>query len=286
MHLNPQSILHLDSFLIEPYVRSALHEDLGRSGDLTSDLIVDPQVSGKAYVNARKAGVVSGLKLVETVYKCLDNSVKVSPLVQDGDEVKAKENLIEIEGSLKSILTGERVGLNFVGHMSGIATETRKIVEVVKGTKARVCCTRKTTPGLRVVEKYAVRCGGGFNHRLGLDDAILIKDNHIAACGSLLTAIERVRNGVGHMVKIEVEVDNLEQFKQVLDAGIDVILLDNMSVSDMAQAVSINNGQAVLEASGGITLKTAQEIAETGVDILSLGWLTHSAPNFDVGLDF
>jgi nicotinate-nucleotide pyrophosphorylase (carboxylating) len=281
-----KKIVPLTPFLIEPVVRLALAEDLGRSGDLTTDLIISPEARGKARINARKSGVISGLGLVELTYRCLDSQVKVTPFVSDGTEVEAKDCLMEIEGPLRSILTGERVGLNFVGHMSGIANETHTIVQAVEGTRARVCCTRKTTPGLRAIEKYAVRCGGGYNHRLGLDDAVLIKDNHVAASGSLTQAIASVRAGIGHMVKIEVEVDNLDQFQELLEAGIDVALLDNMSVEDMAKAVESNQGRAILEASGGITIETAKNIADTGVDILSLGWLTHSAPNFDVGLDF
>src|SRR5262249_52212180 len=272
--------------LVEPVVRHALEEDLGRAGDVTSDLIVPPERRLQARLVARKPGTIAGLIAAESAFTLVDPLLTVAIETLDGSKVEAGTCLAVIVGSARSILTGERVSLNFLGHLCGVATATRALVDAVAGTKARIVCTRKTTPGLRVLEKYAVRCGGGFNHRFGLDDAVLIKDNHLAAAGGITPAIERVRAGLGHMAKIELEVDTLAQLDEALALGVDTILLDNMPPDTLRQAVAMTNGRAVLEASGNVTLATVKAIAETGVDYISSGGITHSAINLDIGLDF
>jgi nicotinate-nucleotide pyrophosphorylase (carboxylating) len=272
--------------LIEPIVRHALEEDLGRAGDITSELIIPAEQKAYAKLVARKAGTIAGLIAADCAFRLVDPSVKFKVEIPDGSHVIAGTILAMIDGSARAILTGERVALNFAGHLSGIATATQALVEAVKGTKARIVCTRKTTPGLRVLEKYAVRCGGGFNHRFGLDDAVLIKDNHIAAAGGIKPAVERARAGTAHMVKIEVEVDTLAQLEEALSIGVDTILLDNMSIENLKKAVALAKGRAVLEASGNITLETVAAVAATGVDYISSGAITHSSPNLDVALDF
>ncbi|HEX4862241.1 MAG TPA: carboxylating nicotinate-nucleotide diphosphorylase [Rhizomicrobium sp.] len=272
--------------LIEPIVRHALEEDLGRAGDVTSDLIVPADARIEAKLVARKPGTVAGLIAAECAFALVDPSLRVEIKTQDGSRVAGGTLLATVEGPARGILTAERVALNFAGHLCGVATATRALVDAVAGTKARIVCTRKTTPGLRVLEKYAVRCGGGFNHRLGLDDAVLIKDNHLVAAGGIAPAIERVRSGLGHMAKIELEVDSLVQLEEALSLSVDTILLDNMTPEDLERAVALTKGRAVLEASGNVTLATVRAIAETGVDYISSGAITHSAPNLDVGLDF
>jgi len=272
--------------LIEPIVRRALEEDLGRAGDVTSDLIVPAERRLAARLAARKPGTIAGLIAAECVFTLVDPSLRIRIETGDGARADAGALLATVEGPARSILTAERVALNFVGHLSGIATATRALVDAVAGTKARIVCTRKTTPGLRLLEKYAVRCGGGFNHRFGLDDAVLIKDNHLVAAGGIAAAIERVRAGLGHMAKIELEVDSLGQLEEALTLGVDTILLDNMAPAELKRAVALTKGRAVLEASGNVTLATVRAIAETGVDYISAGSITHSAPNLDVGLDF
>ena len=274
------------ALLIEPLVRLALTEDLGRAGDITSDLILSPGQRSTAVLVARQPGVVSGLVVATLAFGLVDASLALRPQAVDGEKVNAGTPLLVLEGASRSLLTGERVALNFVGHLSGIATATRAMVDAVAGTKAKIVCTRKTTPGLRILEKYAVRCGGGFNHRFGLDDAVLIKDNHIAAAGGIKTAVERARAGIGHMMKIEVEVDTLVQLEEALSLGVDTVLLDNMSPETLRDAVKMNAGRATLEASGNVTLATVRAIAESGVDYISSGAITHSAPNLDVALDF
>jgi len=274
------------ALLIEPIVRRALEEDLGRAGDITSELIVPAEQTAKAKLVARKPGTVAGLIAAECAFRLIDPSLKFVVEIPDGSQAKAGAMLATVEGSARAILSAERVALNFAGHLSGVATATRALADAVAGTKARIVCTRKTTPGLRVLEKYAVRCGGGFNHRFGLDDAVLIKDNHIAAAGGIKPAVERVRAGTAHMVKIEVEVDTLAQLDEALALGVDTILLDNMSPADLKRAVGLAKGRAVLEASGNVTLATVRAIAETGVDYISSGAITHSAPSLDVALDF
>jgi nicotinate-nucleotide pyrophosphorylase (carboxylating) len=272
--------------LIEPIVRRALEEDLGRAGDITSELTVPADKKAAAKLVARKAGTIAGLIAAECAFRLIDPAIRFHVQVPDGSTVQAGTVLATVEGSARGILSGERVALNFVGHLSGIATATRALVDAVKGTKARIVCTRKTTPGLRALEKYAARCGGGFNHRFGLDDAVLIKDNHLVAAGGIKPAIERVRAATGHMIKIELEVDSLKQLEEALSLGLDTILLDNMPPETLKQAVALSRGRAVLEASGNVTLATVRAIAETGVDYISSGAITHSAPSLDVALDF
>ena len=274
------------ALLIEPVVRAALEEDLGRAGDITSELTVPADARANAKLVARKAGTIAGLIAAECAFHLIDAGISFRNEHSDGETVAAGAVLAVIEGPARSILSAERVALNFLGHLSGVATTTRALVDAVKGTKARITCTRKTTPGLRTLEKYAVRCGGGFNHRFGLDDAVLIKDNHLVAAGGIKPAIERVRAGLSHMAKIEVEVDSLVQLEEALALGVDTILLDNMKPDDLKRAVALTKGRAVLEASGNVTLATVRAIAETGVDYISSGAITHSAPNLDVALDF
>jgi nicotinate-nucleotide pyrophosphorylase (carboxylating) len=279
-----------DAFLsplaITDAVRRALDEDLGRAGDVTSIATVPEGTRGQADVVARKAGTIAGLPLVEAAFQLLDPLIKVEGYLRDGVAVAGKTKLMTIAGDARAILAAERVALNFIGHLSGISTATAEFVRRIAHTRARVTCTRKTTPGLRALEKYAVRCGGGFNHRFGLDDAVLIKDNHIAVAGGVRAVLERARASAGHLVKVEIEVDRLDQLTEVLDTGLaDVALLDNMDPPTLREAVKLNAGRLVLEASGGITLATAAAVAETGVDYLSSGAITHSSPSLDVGLD-
>lgn len=235
---------------------------------------------------ARKPGRIAGLIAAEIAFAAIDPSLKFDVAAPDGSAVEAGALLATITGTARAILTGERVALNFAGHLSGVATATAALVGAVKGTGARIVCTRKTLPNLRILQKYAVRCGGGFNHRFGLDDAVLIKDNHIAAAGGIAPALKRVRAGLGHMVKVELEVDTLAQLEEALVLGADTILLDNMTPDDMRRAVAMAKGRAVLEASGNVTLAGVRAIAETGVDYISSGAITHSAANLDIGLDF
>jgi nicotinate-nucleotide pyrophosphorylase (carboxylating) len=283
-------MLHPDAFLsqlvIEEAVARALAEDLGRAGDVTSTATVPAGTAGRAVVAAGQAGVICGLPLVAAALRELDPAVDLSPRARDGDAVAAGTTLLTVRGDARALLGAERVALNFLGHLSGVATATAAFVRLLAGTRARVCCTRKTTPGLRALQKYAVRCGGGFNHRFGLDDAILIKDNHIAVAGGIGAVLKRARAVAGHLVKIEIEVDTLDQLQEVLDTGLaDVVLLDNMDVATLRSAVALVAGRLVTEASGGITHASAAAIAATGVDYLSSGAITHSAPYLDVGLD-
>jgi nicotinate-nucleotide pyrophosphorylase (carboxylating) len=274
------------ALLVEPIVRHALAEDLGRSGDITSELTVLPDARATAKLIARKSGTIAGLIAAEAAFQLVSGSLNFEVQAPDGSTVQSGTVLALIEGPARALLSGERVALNFAGHLSGIASATRELVDAVEGTRARIVCTRKTTPGLRVLEKYAVRCGGGFNHRFGLDDAVLIKDNHLVAAGGIKPAIERVRAGLGHMAKVELEVDSLAQLEEALALGIDTILLDNMTPEMLTQAVTLAKGRATLEASGNVTLTTVRAIAETGVDYISSGAITHSAPNLDLALDF
>ncbi len=272
--------------LIEPIVRRALEEDLGRAGDITSDLIVPADKTISARLVTRQPGTVAGLIVAECAFHLANPAIQMESELPDGSATQAGSLLARIGGPARAVLTAERVTLNFVGHLSGIATATRALVEAVQGMGAKIVDTRKTTPGLRVLEKYAVRCGGGFNHRFGLDAAVLIKDNHIAVAGSIRAAVERARAGLAHMATIEAEVDTLEQLEEALSLGVDTVLLDNMSVEQLKRAVAMAKGRAVLEASGNVTLSSVRAIAETGVDYISSGAITHSAPNLDVGLDF
>jgi nicotinate-nucleotide pyrophosphorylase (carboxylating) len=267
-------------------VTAALAEDLGRAGDVTSISTVPADTKAVAKVVARKGGTISGLPLVASAFRKLDLDVKISGYARDGDKVDAKALLMTVSGNARAVLGAERVALNYIGHLSGIATATAEFVRLVSHTNARVCCTRKTTPGLRALQKYAVRCGGGFNHRFGLDDAILIKDNHVAVAGGVRAVLSRARAVAGHLVKIEIEVDTLDQLSEVLAVGLaDVALLDNMDPATMKKAVEMTAGRLVLEASGGITHETAAAVAATGVDYLSSGAITHSSMNLDIGLD-
>lgn len=270
-----------------PLVCAALAEDLGDAGDLTSRAIFVPDTPAMAHVVARAAGVVAGLGVALSAFHVLDGfaAVDAEALVRDGAEVTDGTPLARVAGPVSVLLGAERTALNLLGHLSGVATATRVVVRRVEGTRARVTDTRKTTPGLRALEKYAVRCGGGDNHRLGLHDAVLIKDNHIAAAGGVGDAVCRARAYVDLGIEVEVEVDTLEQLDEALAAGAEVVLLDNMSPAMLREAVTRTAGRALLEASGGITLATVREIAETGVDRISVGWITHSAPALDVALD-
>jgi nicotinate-nucleotide pyrophosphorylase (carboxylating) len=276
----------LSPILVAEAVGLALAEDLGRAGDITSMATVPAEAEASAVIAARKPGTIAGLALAEAAFAALDPTVRFAASVADGDTVPAGATIATISGSARAILAAERTALNFLGHLSGIATATRAMADAVAHTKARITCTRKTTPGLRALEKYAVRCGGGSNHRYGLDDAILIKDNHVAIVGGVGEAIRRARAAAGHLVKVEAEIDTLDQLREALDAHADVVLLDNMAPAMLRQAVAIAGGRAVLEASGGITLETVAAVAETGVDFISSGAITHSAPVLDLGLDF
>ncbi len=281
---------HPDAFLsplaIDDAVRRALDEDLGRAGDITSNATIPEGARARAVMVARQSGVIAGLPLAAAAFRLLSPEVDVEPHVRDGAIVAEGEPLLTLTGPARAILAGERVALNFVGRLSGIATMTGDYVRHTEGTGLRICCTRKTTPGLRALEKYAVRCGGGFNHRFGLDDAILIKDNHIAVAGGVRQVLERACEHAGHLVTIEIEVDTLAQLREVIETGLaDVVLLDNMDVAELTEAVKIAAGRVVLEASGGVTEETIAAIAKTGVDYVSSGALTPSAPSFDVALD-
>ena len=271
-------------------LRTALREDVGLAGDLTAEATVGADRTGSAVVRAREPGVVAGLEVVARLFAIVDPAVEVRLLVADGDAVAAGTDLATLRGAARSILLGERTALNLLGRLCGIATATRSVVDAIAGTRATVTCTRKTTPGLRALEKYAVRVGGGANHRFGLDDAVLVKDNHIAFAGGLRAALEGIAGRVGHLVPVEVEVDTEAQLDELLllvEHGhrVDVVMLDNFSPERLQAAVRRIGGRLVVEASGGITLERAREVAETGVDVLSLGWLTHSVPALDVGLD-
>lgn len=275
----------IPDLVIEPIVRAALTEDLGHAGDVTSAACVDPQARLSVQFAARQAGVVAGLDCARLALALIDPDVRFQATVDDGDHVAAGAVLARAEGGARAILAAERVALNLMGRLSGVATLTAAYVAAVRGTNARITDTRKTTPGLRALEKYAVRCGGGVNHRFGLDDAILIKDNHVAACGGVGPALARAQAAAGHMVTIEVEVDSLKQLDEALAYAPHVIMLDNFSLADLSEAVRRTAGRVRLEASGGVTLKTVRAIAETGVDVISVGALTHSAPALDLGLD-
>lgn len=276
----------LSPLVIDPLVQMALAEDLGRGGDITSNSTVPAETRARVVIAAREDGRIAGMDLAAAAFRIVDKDLKITRLKPEGSDVVQGDAVLEIEGSARSILTAERVALNFMGHLSGIATLTLKMVRAVGNHKARIAATRKTTPGLRTVEKYAVMVGGGIPHRYGLDDAVMIKDNHIAMAGGVKIAIRNAKAQIGHTVKIEVEVDTLEQLKEVLEEGADIIMLDNMSDADMTAAVDMVAGRAVIEASGGVTLDRIPSMAATGVDLISTGAITHSAPNFDVGLDF
>lgn len=275
----------LPPLLVADAVNAALREDLGRAGDITSAATIPVDATAVAVFGARQEGVLSGLALAEAAFRTIDPKVTFTAHKRDGDRVAKGDVAARVSGPARAILSAERVALNYICHLSGVATATAALVAKVAHTKARICDTRKTLPGLRAFEKYAVRCGGGWNHRYGLDDAILIKDNHIAVAGGVVPAIERARAHAGHMVRLEVEVDSLDMLRDALTARPDAVLLDNMSPAMLREAVAIVAGRAITEASGGITLDSVAAVAESGVDYISSGWITHSAPYLDLGLD-
>ncbi len=275
----------LPNLVIEPIVRAALLEDLGRAGDLTTDSIIAAGAQATVQLAAREPGVIAGLPLALLAWQLVDTAISVEVHLPDGSRVAPGGVIATASGPARGLLTGERVALNFLGHLSGVATGTATIADAIAHTKARVADTRKTIPGLRALQKYAVRCGGGVNHRFGLDDAVLIKDNHIAVAGGIRPAVAAARAHAGHLVKIEVEVDSLAMLAELLAVGADVVLLDNMSPDELREAVAMVAGRMVTEASGRITPATAVPIAEAGVDLISVGWLTHSARVLDIGLD-
>ena len=278
--------LSLPRYLVEQAVATALEEDLGGVGDITTDAIIPSDAQGEASIIVRKPGVIAGLDLAAASFKSLDPDVRFTRIVEDGSKVEAGATIARIAGKTRALLTGERTALNFFGRLSGIATLTASYVAAVEGTHAKIVETRKTTPGLRALEKYAVRCGGGTNHRFGLYDAVLVKDNHIAAAGGLAEALNAVRTAVGHLVKIEVEVDTLDQLEKVLRFPIDAVLLDNMDAGTLKRAIALVKGRVITEASGGVTLESVREIAKTGVDLISVGALTHSARSLDSSLEW
>ncbi len=281
-----QTLPPLPRVMLEPLVRAALLEDLGRAGDITSDSIIPHDVMARTALVARQPGVVAGLDIAALAFALIDPAITMERHVGDGVHVAPGQVLATVSGPGRGILTAERTALNFLCHLSGVATGTASIVASIAGTKAHVVCTRKTMPGLRAVQKYAVRAGGGSNHRFGLDDAVLIKDNHIAIAGGIETAVARARAGTGHMVKIEVEVDTMAQLEEVMRLGVDAVLLDNMGPAMLRDAVALIDGRAIAEASGRITPQTAPAIAAAGVDLISVGWLTHSVAVLDIGMDY
>ncbi len=276
----------LNRSLYEGIVALALEEDLGTAGDLTTESIIDPAIQATAQFRTRHPGVIAGLEVAAYVFEVADETLDFDTRVDDGDRVVENSVLAVVSGNARSILSAERTALNLLARMSGVATQTALLVDAVRGTAARIADTRKTMPGLRALDKYAVRMGGGMNHRFGLHDAVMIKDNHIVSVGSITKAVEAVRAHVGHTVAVEVEVENFKQLAEVLETDTDIVLLDNMTPMELAEAVRMVGGAMTTEASGGVTLETVREIAETGVDVISVGWITHSAPQLDIGLDF
>lgn len=288
MSQSPTSVTEpaLASLVIKPWVEAALVEDLGRRGDVTSQATIPEDKQAKLEIRARQSGVICGIDLAKMAFALVDDNIKFDANITDGDWVEAGSVLATVFGNARNLLTAERTALNFLTHLSGIATATRQIVDSVAEYPTQITCTRKTIPGLRVLQKYAVRCGGGRNHRLGLDDAILIKDNHIAISGDITTAITQAKALAGHLIPIEVEVDNLDQLAEALDAGVNLVLLDNMSPPTLTKAVAMCQGRAKTEASGGITPDSVVAVAKTGVDFIAMGYLTHSTTALDIGLDF
>ncbi len=280
------TLFPLPAFMVEDAVKRAFEEDLGAAGDITTLACIPENAEINAVIAARKPGAIAGAIAAETAFSLVDPAISVK--IENGDSARVvpKDVVMRLCGPARAILTAERVALNFLGHLSGVATATAALVDAVKDTNASIACTRKTTPGLRAFEKHAVLCGGGANHRFGLNDAVMIKDNHIAAAGGITAALKRVKKAIGHTVKIEIEVDTIDQLKEVLSEGADIILLDNMSLDDLKKAVALTQNAAILEASGNITVDTVEAIAQTGVDVISSGWITHSAPTLDLGMDF
>ncbi len=280
------SVRPLSPFLYLEVVRSGLAEDLGRAGDVTSEAVIPAGTRASARLAARAVGRICGLEIALAAFRELDPGVAVEIAAAEGSDVEAGATLARLAGDARALLGAERTALNLLGRLSGIATATRDLVRAVASHRARICCTRKTTPGLRALEKYAVRVGGGANHRFGLDDAVLIKDNHLGLAGGVGEAVRLARAAVGHLVKVEVEVEDLAQLAEALAAGADAVLLDNLDRATLAEAVRRCRGRAVTEASGGVRPENVAAVAATGVDVISVGWLTHSAPALDVGLDF
>ena len=276
----------LNEVLLKPLVELTLAEDLGRRGDVTSQATIPADMQAQLQIRARQAGVICGMDLARLAFALIDSQIEFIAQVTDGESVTADTVLATVRGNARHLLTAERTALNFLTHLSGIATATRQIVDSVADYPAQITCTRKTIPGLRIVQKYAVRCGGGRNHRLGLDDAILIKDNHIAIAGDITTAIKQAQAFAGHLIPVEVEVDNLAQLELALRAGVSLVLLDNMTAEQLTQAVAMCQGRAKTEASGGITPQSVKAVAATGVDFIAMGYLTHSTTALDIGLDF
>ncbi len=276
---------NLSPLLIDDAIRAALAEDLGRAGDITTQATIPARATARAVIAARETGVIAGLPLARAAFRRIDPKIGFEAWLEDGAKVAPRAIIARVDGPARAILSAERVALNYLGRLSGVASLTAQYAARIAHTKAKVCDTRKTTPLLRAFEKYAVRCGGGDNHRFGLDDAVLIKDNHIAVAGGVVPALRAAKRFVGHLVKIEIEVDTLAQLKDVLAEGADVVQLDNMSPADLRRAVEMVGGRMICEASGGVTLDTVAEIAETGVDLISVGALTHSAKVLDLGLD-
>lgn len=275
--------MELPIFYVDDLIKRAITEDINYV-DVTTDYLVDESRQTGAYFVSKDDGVLAGLEIALRVFTLLDDTTQLEILAHDGDHVKKGDVLARIKGKTRTLLKGERTALNILQHMSGIATATARCVKLVEGTNASIVDTRKTLPGLRPLQKYAVRCGGGKNHRYNLSDAAMLKDNHIDAYGSLTNAVTALRKKAGHMLKIEVETRNLEELNEALAVGADVIMLDNMDFATMKKAVEITNGRAVLEASGNITDKNIAEVAKTGVDIISLGALTHSVTCFDISM--
>lgn len=281
----PANVSPLADVMLEPLVRQTLLEDLGRAGDLTSNLIIPADAYSCLRLTARETGVLAGMDLARLAFALMDARIEFQPLLRDGARLRPGDVLATVKGPAREILSAERTALNFLGHLSGVASATARIADAIRPYGTRVTCTRKTLPGLRMVQKYAVRVGGGSNHRYGLDDAILIKDNHVAVAGGVRAAVERARQAAGHMVAIELEVDTLDQLKEGLEAGAAIILLDNMSPEMLGEAVRLVNGRAVTEASGRVTPQTAVAIAQAGVDYIAVGAITHSVAVLDIGLD-
>jgi len=272
-------------WLLEELVRRALEEDLGQAGDLTSEAVVPPELDATGVIVARASGCLCGVETAAAAFRAVDETVEFEAKRGDGDDIAEGEEIARVHGRARSLLAAERTALNFLSHLSGIATATRELVRRIEGSRARVTCTRKTTPGLRALEKYAVRIGGGRNHRFGLDDSILVKDNHLTVAGGVGAAVQKARAAAGHTMKVEVEVEDLAQLEEALAAGADIVLLDNMPVAELTEAVARCRGRALTEASGGVDAETIAAVAATGVDLISVGWITHSAPALDLALD-
>ncbi|WP_370338219.1 carboxylating nicotinate-nucleotide diphosphorylase [Parvularcula marina] len=283
--MNRELTFPLPEAMTADLIMRALTEDLGDAGDISTIATVPKNRPARAELNSRTFGVAAGVEMARRVFRAVDPEIELETLKGDGFALMPGDTILVANGSARSLLTAERVALNILGHMSGIASATARFVEIVEDTGTAIACTRKTLPGLRALQKFAVRCGGGMNHRFGLHDAVMIKDNHIVAAGSIRRALDAARSYAGHTVRVEIEVDTLDQLREVLSAGADIILLDNMAPKALREAVRLTDGRALLEASGNVTLETVREIAETGVDVISSGWITHSAPTLDIGME-